>query len=287
MIVQLASRSLSILTRAFADAWRFLKSGYGIQKPFASYASPPAAATAWERPSHDRASSSKNPGPSIEILPEALAKLLAYAEECPGEIGGFGMVKPLDDTLIISEVFITRQRSTSASTEISEDDLAAFLCELLDKGEDPSQLRLYWHSHADMAVFFSSIDVTTMETAFPQAFWVVGLVVNRRGDMKACLYLSQPVPIRLDELPVRLHIEPELRTQVRDEIRTKVRQGYWTATGHDSKRGQPSAYHHGHGTYAGDNQRNPQYASGIPEGNSNHGRCAVSYQASGGARWTI
>lgn len=168
--------------------------------------------------------------PTVEIMPAVLTKLQTYVEVCPGEISGFGLMRIDEGKLIVDEVFIPSQWSAATSTEIDAEDLAAFLGELIERGVDPSQLQLYFHSHAGMDVFWSSTDIQTMESAFPYAPWILALVLNRRGALKACLHVYQPVRVRLDDLPVRLHcLDAVMRDQIRAEVRRKVRQNYGDA----------------------------------------------------------
>jgi proteasome lid subunit RPN8/RPN11 len=172
--------------------------------------------------------------PAVEIPPAVLAKLQIYVEECAGEIGGFGLMRALNGILLVDDVFIGPQRSTPTNTEMDAEDLAAFLDECIGRGIDPGRLHLYWHSHADMDVFWSHTDLQTIETAFPQAPWVLALVLNRRGELKSCLQIYQPIRLRLHDLPVRLHLpDSELRPRLRAEIRRKVRPGHtpWAVSG--------------------------------------------------------
>jgi hypothetical protein len=164
-------------------------------------------------------------GPVVEIVPAVFARLQAYVQESPGEISGFGLICVEDGNLVVDDIFIAPQHCSAASTAIADGDLDRFLSDLLERGGDPGRLHLYWHSHADMDVFWSDTDVHTLESAFPQAEWVLGLVTNRRGELKTCLYVYAPVPLRLYDLPVRLHLGAELREQIRAEIAGNVRQG--------------------------------------------------------------
>jgi hypothetical protein len=158
-------------------------------------------------------------------VPEVFARLQAYVQESPSEISGFGLITVVDGNLVVDDVFIAAQRCSAASTEIAAADLDRFLSDMLEHRKDLGRLHLYWHSHADMDVFWSDTDVQTLEHAFPQAEWVLGLVMNRRGELKTCLYMYAPVPMRLYDLPVQLHLSPDLREQIRAEIADKVRQG--------------------------------------------------------------
>ena len=166
-------------------------------------------------------------GPCVEIAPTPLAVLQAYVAECTGEVSGFGRIRvvPAWNRLIIEDLCIAGQQSSPAHTEISSDDLALFLDETLDRGEDTGLWRLYWHSHGDLDVFWSGEDIATMGTGLLQTSWWVSLVTNRAGDFKACLILREPLVLRLHDLPVVLPLDPAsaLSAQVRDEVRRKVR----------------------------------------------------------------
>ncbi len=161
--------------------------------------------------------------PSVEIQPSAYVKLWAYVNACPGELSGFGLVDFVGGRLLIRDVFVPSQRSSAASSVITEADLTRFLGEMLDSGADTGRLHLYWHSHADFEVFWSAVDLQTVASSFPQADWLLALVLNRRGDVKACLQMYRPVTGRFEDLPVTLHVDPDLRAQIREEIRDKVR----------------------------------------------------------------
>ena len=168
--------------------------------------------------------------PVLAIKPACLAKLLAYTQECDGEISGFGAVHVDADrrTFVLEDVCILRQRVTRASVEIEASDVANFLTDYVTSGGDVNQLRCWWHSHFDMQAFHSSIDNDTLENALADAPWIVSLVVNRAGEMTASLVIHEPVSIWIDDIPTSVYVEPELRASVQAEIARLVTSG-WTS----------------------------------------------------------
>lgn len=166
--------------------------------------------------------------PVLAIKPVCLAKLLAYTQECDGEISGFGAVHVDADrrTFVLEDVSILRQRVTRASVDIEASDVADFLTDYVTSGGDANQLRCWWHSHFDMQAFHSSIDNDTLENALADAPWIVSLVVNRAGEMKASLVIHEPVSVWIDDIPVSVYVEPELRASVQADIARLVSRGW-------------------------------------------------------------
>jgi hypothetical protein len=66
--------------------------------------------------------------------------------------------------LLVTDVFIFKQESSSGGTDIEGADLGAGIFELLGAGVDPEKIKLWWHSHGNMGVFFSGTDTNTMDT---------------------------------------------------------------------------------------------------------------------------
>jgi hypothetical protein len=166
--------------------------------------------------------------PGLAIKPVCLAKLMAYTQACDGEISGFGAVYVDADrrTFVLEDVSILRQRVTRASVEIEASDVADFLTDYVASGGDVNQLRCWWHSHFDMQAFHSSIDNDTLENALADAPWIVSLVVNRAGEMRASLVIHEPVSIWIDDIPISVYVEPELRASVQAEIARLVSRGW-------------------------------------------------------------
>lgn len=121
------------------------------------------------------------PPREIRIRSHALDRLLLYAQRCPVEIGGLGTVAADPDGLLITDVFLLAQKVSASDTELDTEALFDFLARHVAEGGDPAQVRLWWHSHADMDVAWSETDRATIRS-LPGDFWVA-LLVNRRGEV--------------------------------------------------------------------------------------------------------
>lgn len=121
------------------------------------------------------------PPREIRIRSHALDRLLLYAQRCPVEIGGLGTVAADADGLLITDVCLLAQRVSASDTELDTEALFDFLARHVADGGDPAQVRLWWHSHADMDVVWSETDRATIRS-LPGDFWVA-LLVNRRGEV--------------------------------------------------------------------------------------------------------
>jgi proteasome lid subunit RPN8/RPN11 len=115
---------------------------------------------------------------------------LLYAQRCPVEIGGLGTVVADADGLLITDVFLLAQRVSASDTELDTEALFDFLARHVTEGGDSAQVRLWWHSHADMDVVWSETDRATIRS-LPGEFWVA-LLVNRRGEMVCRLDVFLP-----------------------------------------------------------------------------------------------
>ncbi len=156
----------------------------------------------------------------------ARKKLRYYVELCEDEISGFGKldVKIIDGDryLVMTDLVIFKQVCTAAHSTIDDEALGKFLYEQTKAGEDLSKWKIWWHSHAKMDAFFSSIDTATIEksTEFP---YLVSLVSNHEGDIVARLDLFDPVR-HTEDLSVEILPEEdnELKDLCEKEIQEKV-----------------------------------------------------------------
>lgn len=131
--------------------------------------------------------------PFIIISKIALAKMQLYIEGCSDEIGWLGTVTKNDENIFfINDVFLFEQDVHGTTTEITPDGLMKFAEELLqqpDGLETWNNLKLWGHSHVNMAVFASSQDDKQME-AFSNGSipWFLRIIANKSGDITVDLY---------------------------------------------------------------------------------------------------
>lgn len=137
------------------------------------------------------------------ITSYAWEKILAYTDLCPAEISGLGKVKVIGDDFVVVDVAIFEQTVSSAHSTIETKALAKFQHEQVKKGESMKEWVLWWHSHADMSVFFSGTDTGTIDgsTDFP---YLVSLVVNKKHEKEARFDLFRPVRMKTEKLTVEI-----------------------------------------------------------------------------------
>ena len=162
--------------------------------------------------------------PRITFPEKTWKKLLAYVEACPMEVGGLGTVERVGQLLVVKDVFLLEQEVSPVSTVLDQRAVVKFLTDWTVAGNDPSLLRFWWHSHADMNVFWSETDMATIRQ-FTQGNWLLSLVGNRKRETRVRLTSSEPFPFAIDCLPVEVipDVDDAIAKAAREEIAAKVR----------------------------------------------------------------
>jgi hypothetical protein len=158
--------------------------------------------------------------PQLNIKMHILRKLQLYIETCPVEISGLGNIEVYSpEELMITDIFILKQNATAVSTTLDTDAIAEFLTIGVEKSDELTNIRCWWHSHVNMDVFFSPLDENTI-SCFTGDF-LVSVVGNKRGEFLSRLDIFQPLRLSLD-IPFRCMEEEEIRKCVEDEINHKL-----------------------------------------------------------------
>jgi len=187
----------------------------------------------------------------VAMSPEVLTRLQAYIDTAKGEISGLGEVEQDGSIFTVTKLYLFKQECSSADTTLSQEDIANFLVEAVQAGADPSNLRLWWHSHVNMSCFWSGTDRDTIERF--KLPWLVSIVGNKKGEYKARLDMLEPFGLTLDGLPLSMTADPQLLEEVAAEVKEKVTvvnipvQGYYTvaksAAGNYSKYRSKGSYY--------------------------------------------
>jgi hypothetical protein len=162
--------------------------------------------------------------PRVAIPEKVWKRLLAYIDACPMEVGGLGTIEWQDGKLVVTDVFLLEQAVSGVSTVIGHAAVAKFLVGWVREGKDPAILRFWWHSHADMGVFWSETDMETIRQ-FTQGNWLVSLVGNRRHETRTRITTNEPFPFAVDFIPVEVlaDIDEAVVKAAREEVANKVR----------------------------------------------------------------
>lgn len=172
----------------------------------------------------------RNKLPEVCITPEAKARLDLYIDLVDGEVSGLGRVVSHHGALVITDIYLLRQECSATTTELHPEDVSNFLVSLIQQGVDPSELKLWWHSHADMSVFWSGTDEKTA-SQFGNG-WMLSVVGNKRGDYLCRYDQWEPVDLMVNEIPLQIALpyDPALEDALAAEVEEKVAMKKWVAT---------------------------------------------------------
>lgn len=165
--------------------------------------------------------------PKVYISVVARKKLDSYIDICRGEVSALGKVSKINGDLLVEDVFLFNQEVSSASTDLSVDDLSKFTFEYIKMGKSPEDIKLWWHSHADLDVGWSSIDNANIESIGNE--WMLSIVSNRFGEHRARLDIYEPIRITIDNLAIetKVVVDPMFKETIRKEVNQKVRPMGW------------------------------------------------------------
>jgi hypothetical protein len=133
--------------------------------------------------------------PDIYMSRQAFNKLKGFIDHCKLEISGVGIVEVMKNGDInIQDILLLDQECTSGTTDIDPEALFA----LLGSIDDPAKIKVWWHSHVDMAVFWSGTDEDTIKN-FSQTGWFISIVGNKKGQFlcRLDMYPSADQPLRI------------------------------------------------------------------------------------------
>jgi hypothetical protein len=182
---------------------------------------------------------------TLYIQPEVLKKIMYYAEAAEGEVSGLGTILiDKEKDLIVDEVFLLEQESSAGDTELKPEAISKLMEDMIKKDQDPGKLKFWWHSHADMGVFWSGTDDACAETLSRE--WAFSMVVNKRGEKKCRLDLYNPFRITIDNIRVEemLEEDEDLKEKCKKEVEEKVKSPIerWRGKGWDKDKDRWPGY---------------------------------------------
>lgn len=152
----------------------------------------------------------------------AYRKIMHWVMEAKtDEISGFGTVKREGDIFYVLDAMLLPQRNGAGHTDIEGTDVARTEYLLRNK---PGEVRLWWHSHVKMDVFWSGTDMATIKL-LGQGGWFLNTVFNQRWENRTALYIGGDNKFFLDDLDTShnlLTIDPALTVQWNEEFKTNV-----------------------------------------------------------------
>ena len=157
---------------------------------------------------------------------EAYKKMFNYIDAVDTEISGFGKISiTATGDILVEDVKIFKQTVSASETELSDEAIGNFLEELIALGEDPYNWKLWWHSHANMGVFWSGTDTATMSKLSANNDWQLSIVGNRKHELKCRVNIYKPFNYFQDDLKWEIENNTEsIPQEIIDEVKEKVTQ---------------------------------------------------------------
>lgn len=158
------------------------------------------------------------------VIPEdVFAKMFAYVDAVEGEISGMGTVSVKDGVYTVTDVWLLKQECTAASTKIEAAALADLRAEAYAQGKAPEGFQLWWHSHVNMATFWSGTDKSTMAELLVDVPWMLFIVVNKKRSIRSRVEYREPFEIAFEN--VQTFLETKIgcdEAAIKKEVEEKV-----------------------------------------------------------------
>lgn len=120
----------------------------------------------------------------VRIEGKTYAKIMHWIEKATGEVSGLGKVIVDGNEMLVTDAILLDQENTAASTELEADAITKAMYEMR---EVEGHLNFWWHSHANMDVFWSGTDKDTI-LQLGEKGWVLASVFNKKREVKTAYY---------------------------------------------------------------------------------------------------
>ena len=165
----------------------------------------------------------------VLINERAYQKIRNWVTLASGEVSGLGLVSEQKDEkgnirqLIVDDVFLLKQECSGTETLLDDASVGQFLIELVQQGIDTSKAKLWWHSHADMNVFWSQTDEQCV-LGLTNSSYMISIVTNKKKDILTRIDVYQPFHITLNKIETSIQHpdDPELFEFCKKEFKAKV-----------------------------------------------------------------
>lgn len=159
----------------------------------------------------------------------AQQKMKHWINIARGEVSGLGAVEEIRNDrgiitgFIIDEIYLLKQQSGSADTILDDEAVGQFLFEMAKSGGDTSKIKLWWHSHGDLGVFWSTTDEANIQR-LANSSYMISIVGNKDRKSLTRIDLYQPFHVTLQDICTELYYpsEPELEVFCKKEFVAKV-----------------------------------------------------------------
>jgi hypothetical protein len=137
--------------------------------------------------------------PTVVLNEEVYRKIMYWVNRSEFEVSGLGTVtydKEKNQFNVLSAMLLP-QKNGATHTDIEADVVCKAMFELAN---EPGELKFWWHSHVNMAVFWSGTDMDTIKS-FGGGGWVLATVFNKKNECRSAYYgVDGLFPVFIDEL---------------------------------------------------------------------------------------
>lgn len=168
----------------------------------------------------------------LYILPEARNKMELYCDLSDGEIGWLAFVERFEGVgFLITDCVLLKQEVHSTTTEI---DPAALLDFWNDTPIDQQcKIKMWGHSHVNMAPNPSGQDDSQMEYFKDGNPWFIRLITNKKREYHIDIYdYENGLKVHMDQADLKDYNPKasELRKSIEEEIKEKVKKKEYKST---------------------------------------------------------
>ncbi len=119
----------------------------------------------------------------INITNDVYQQIMHWVHKANYEVSGFGKCAYNEATkeIDVYSAHLLKQEGSAAMTDIDAGSLAKLMYTTKD---NPGELKLWWHSHVQMAAFWSGTDLDTIKQLGGNG-WCIAIVLNQRSEYKA------------------------------------------------------------------------------------------------------
>lgn len=157
----------------------------------------------------------------IRIKQSAYNKMMFFVLNAPGEVSGYGEVVRVDNSFLVEDVMMLEQVNGATHSLITPETTLKFRQIVRKRGLKIERFRLWWHSHNDFGVFFSSTDQEQIESLTTDHY-TLSIVVNKMLDHRCRVDFYRPVRFGMDHLPLK--IVPEVNPRKAEELKAEMAQ---------------------------------------------------------------
>jgi len=170
------------------------------------------------------------------VLPKPIyQQIIHYTMATEDEISCLGMCRWDNKEIRVYELFLPKQVNSTGSTLLDEDEAAKILTNLIRAGRNPAELRLWFHSHGNMGVFWSGTDDDCCKTLGVTDF-SVSIVGNRKKKLLGRVDIYKPFHLTISGVDIAVEDEVDftIPQRIKDEVDEKVeKKTYWTRKEYD------------------------------------------------------